>query len=520
MIGSANILLSPGKQKYTRNLSLMTKYMKPIVLFVALFAFAFQSCKKSRSDIGAILFKETKNKVFKKVDSAAYYKVFREMLEAEKENISNSTAIQNFYRQNEYEPYFIVNFSKDQQLNTLLQRYQQAPSHGLNPEIFNYSELQPLIAKLYDKKGIQTVAEAYQTIAKIELLTANSLVKYATIMKYGMVNPRKIFARYYMKTAKPDSAFTNSVLAVSDLKSYLDSIQPKYPEYLKLQQALAQKQGSDEVRKAIALNLERLRWQNKPSSDRYVYVNIASYMLKYVDNGQTGLTMKVCVGKGPEQEYADADYDESEGSVRPRNHTTPQLNSEIYNAQVNPEWNIPESIANGEIAKKAAEDPYYLANSNIQISDKSGNLVDADAIDWTTANASDYSFKQAPGEGNALGRIKFQFKNASAVYLHDTPAQQAFNQDVRAVSHGCVRLEQPMELARALYGEGKNFNTIQSEMNEANPTLRDVPLSPKVPVYLDYRTAFVDESGQVKVVTDVYRLDNVLYRRMGKALAY
>lgn len=498
----------------------MKKSIKLLALSLMLIAFVCQSCKKSRSDIGAVLFQETKNKVFKKVDSAAYYKVFREMLEAEKGNLSNSTLIQNFYRQNENEPYFIVNFTKDQQLNTLLQRYQQATSHGLNPDIFNYSELKPLVAKLYDKKGVKTVEEAYQTIARIELLTANSLLKYATIMKYGMVNPRKIFARYYMKTAKPDSAFMNGVLAVGDLKAYLDSIQPKDPQYLKLQQVLAQKSGSEGVRRTIALNLERLRWQNKPTGDRYVYVNIADYMLKYVDNGKTALTMKVCVGKGPEQEYAEADYDESEGSVRPHNHTTPQLNSEIYNAQVNPEWNIPESIAKGEISKKAMEDPYYLANSNIGVFDKSGNPVDADAIDWSGADVSQYSFKQAPGEGNALGKIKFQFVNASSVYLHDTPAQKPFDLDIRAVSHGCVRLEKPMELARALYGDGQKFNSIQREMDEANPTLRDVSLSPKVPVYLDYLTAFADESGQVKVRPDVYRLDAVLYNRMRKALAY
>ncbi len=494
--------------------------VKQLLIFLAFLAFISQSCKKSRSDIGAILFKQTKNKVYKNVDSGAYYKVFKTLLEEQKDNLSNSSLIQDFYRQNEYEPYFIVHFTDGEQLKAMLQRYQQASSHGLNPEIFNYTELQPLINKLYDKKGIKNVDEAYKTIAKIELLSANSLVKYATIMKYGMVNPRKIFARYYMKTAKPDSAFMRNVLAVTNLKEYLDSIQPKDPQYIKLQEALAQKSGSEQSRKAIALSLERLRWQNKPTSDRYVYVNIADYMLKYVNKGKIALTMKVCVGKGPEQEYADADYDESDGSVRPHNHTTPQLNSEIYNAQVNPEWNIPESIAKGEISKKAMEDPYYLANSNIEVSDKSGNPVDADAIDWSGADVSQYSFKQAPGEGNALGKIKFQFVNASSVYLHDTPAKKPFDLDVRAVSHGCVRLEQPMELARALYGDGQKFNTIQKEMDEANPTLRDVSLSPKVPVYIDYLTAFLDESGQVKVRPDVYRLDEVLARRMGRALAY
>ncbi|MXV15144.1 L,D-transpeptidase family protein [Hufsiella ginkgonis] len=485
------------------------------------------SCKKPRSDIGAILFKETKNKVFKKVDSVAYYKVFKELLAAEKDNLSNSSLIQEFYTTNGYEPYFIVNFTKDKQLLNVVDHYAQAPAHGLSPELFNHAELAPLVAKLYGKKDIKTVDEAYKVIARTELLTANSLIKYATAMQYGIVNPRKIFARYYMKTAKPDSAFMQKVFAITDIKSFLDTIQPSGDQYKKLQAALASNyiytgMTAEETKKVIGLNLERLRWKNKPTTDRYVWVNIPDYMLTYVENGKPALTMKVCVGKGPEQSQADADFDESEESVRPHNHTTPQLSSAINNAQVNPVWNIPESIAKNEIYAHVMKDPYYLVNNSINVYTKSGSQVDADDIDWSDVDKNNipYSFKQAPGDDNSLGKIKFQFPNSSSVYLHDTPAQKPFALPVRAVSHGCVRVEKPLELAHALFGDGEKYNLVKEEMTESNPSARDISLSQPVPVFLDYMTAFADAAGQVQIRPDVYKLDDVLYRRIRKALAY
>jgi murein L,D-transpeptidase YcbB/YkuD len=501
-------------------------YIKQVIKRYGILSLVFlatlQSCKKSRSDIGAVLFKETKNKVFKKVDSAAYYKVFSEMLAVSKDSLSNGQLIDDFYKKNNYEPYFVVNFVPKEQLRIMVERYAEAGSHGLDPEYFKYSEIKALTDKIYGKRNIKTTEDAYRDIARLELLTASSLLKYSTALKYGLVNPRKIFARYYMKTDKPDSAFYNSIFAITDLKAFMDELQPKDESYKKLQQALTSNfvytgLSPQETKKVIALNLERLRWKNKPTPDEYVWVNIADYSLKYVKGGKTNLTMKVCVGKGPEQEPEMADYDESEGSVRPHNHETPQLNSEIYNVQVNPVWNIPESIAKGEIIGHVKADPQYLANNNIDVY-RNEKKVDNDNIDWSDISDGTYSFKQAPGDDNALGKIKFQFINASNVYLHDTPAQAAFKLGVRAVSHGCVRLEKPLDFAQALFGNGEKYDLVKKEIAETNPTSRDIAVSPKIPVYLDYMTAFVDDSGQIQIRPDVYWLDSVLYQRIKRAM--
>jgi murein L,D-transpeptidase YcbB/YkuD len=488
----------------------------------------FQSCKKSRSDVGAVLFKESKNKVFKNIDSAKYNQVFRKVLSESEAELRSPAVLRAFYSKNEYEPYFIVNLVPDEKFKELLRYYSKAPEHGLKANLFDYHELKSLVDKIYDKRAIKTVDEAYQTIARLEVLTANSLIKYTNALQYGTVNPRRVFARYYMNTKRPDSVSMSRVFHVKDFKSYLDSIQPQNSSYKKLQQALAQGyqyQGlsKEETARIIKLNMERLRWKNKTNDDRYVWVNIPDFRLTYFEGGKAKLNMKVCVGESKEPNYYEKlqEYNET-GDIddRPHNHETPLLNSEIHTIVVNPIWNIPKSIAQSEIATKAAEDPYYLANMGIEVY-KDGKKIDSDYIDWDEVSQENLAldFKQSPGDDNALGKMKFLFKNSSSVYLHDTPAKKAFNLNNRAVSHGCVRVEDPLALAQAIAKSGDMFNRIKADFTDSTKDSDSYAIKDKVPVYLDYMTCWVDESDNIQIRPDVYYLDQVLYRKMAKFLA-
>ena len=202
-------------------------------------------------------------------------------------------------------------------------------------------------------------------------------------------------------------------------------------------------------------------------------------------------------------------------------HETPLLNSVIHSVQVNPIWNIPRSIATKEIIVEAAKDPYYLANKNILVYDQRGRVVkDPETINWSkiTKENCTYEFKQQPGEDNSLGKIKFLFENRSSVYLHDTPAKDAFHYRMRAVSHGCVRLEKPLDLAHTLFSDTVKYNRIAKDMLEDDPTPEDISLRPRVPVYITYKTCWVDQNGQLQFRGDVYGLDIVLYDYMKKYL--
>jgi len=126
-------------------------------------------------------------------------------------------------------------------------------------------------------------------------------------------------------------------------------------------------------------------------------------------------------------------------------------------------------------------------------------------------------FKQRPGDDNSLGKIKFLFKNDVAVYLHDTPAKAAFDKKVRSVSHGCVRVEKPLELAQALFGNSKQYEVIKTEMAKTeNQEAKDIALPTQIPVYLTYFTSWSDANGTLQFRNDIYGLDVVLYSYLQK----
>jgi murein L,D-transpeptidase YcbB/YkuD len=490
------------------------------IILIAGSAILLPSCKKKvRSDISKVLFEETKNKAFKNLDADTFAVVFERLLEKEKATLTNPKLITSYYKLNDYEPSLVLQHLPKGNLKAVPEYLSKSSDHGLAPTIFNVEELTTLINEFYSKDGIKTSDEAYTELAKLELKLANSLINYNNALQYGILSPRKVYANYYTVTKRPDSITMLQVFAIKNIRSFLDSIQPKDPQYIALQTAL--KSGTvgtgmteDEFKRILSVNLERLRWKNKPTQDKYVIVNIPDYRLDVMENGKSALNMKVCVGEGRNKDFkAELKEYEEEGlnKDRPFSRETPQLNSMIHSVQVNPVWNIPESIATNEITKYAAKDRYYLSSKNIDVYQNGKLIEDPETIDFSAADAGKkYTFKQRPGDDNSLGKIKFLFKNDVAVYLHDTPAKAAFNLPMRAVSHGCVRVEQPLELARALFGEGEKLSTIDTQMKSETPEAKDIVLKPQVPVYLTYATVWADANGKLQFRKDVYGLDIVL----------
>ena len=268
--------------------------------------------------------------------------------------------------------------------------------------------------------------------------------------------------------------------------------------------------------------MERLRWKNKPAENEYVYVNIPDFHLDVIDSGKSILNMKVCVGEGRNKKYLNSleNYNDTCKIDNPYAHETPLLSSVIHSVQVNPIWNIPQSIATKEIIVQAAKDPYYLSNKNINVYKDDKLIEDPETINWSkvTKDNSDYEFKQQPGADNSLGKIKFLFENRSSVYLHDTPAKEAFHYTMRAVSHGCVRLEKPLDLAHTLFTDTIKYKLIAKDMQEDEPTPEDISLRPRIPVYITYITCWSDKDGQLQFRGDVYGLDIVLYDHLKKYL--
>ncbi len=252
----------------------------------------------------------------------------------------------------------------------------------------------------------------------------------------------------------------------------------------------------------IELNMERLRWILGNREQRSIVVNIANFQLDVIENGKSLMSMKAVVGK--------------------RYWNTPVFTAKMTYLIINPPWNVPESIARKDLLKKIKDNPHYLAEQNIKVltgRESRKEEIDPATIDWSkiTADTLPYRFRQEPGPMNALGRLKFVLPNRFDVYLHDTPAKRLFSENVRTLSHGCIRIEKPVELAEyglrddPLWTREKLLAAIQQG------TEQKVLLPHPINVYFLYLTAWVDADGAVQFRNDIYgrdkRLDEALHKK-------
>lgn len=242
----------------------------------------------------------------------------------------------------------------------------------------------------------------------------------------------------------------------------------------------------------IELNLERWRWLPADLGDRYILVNVPEMRLRVHEGGHVPLSMAVVVGT----------------PATP----TPIFNDEMKYVVLSPYWNVPDSIAQGETLPGLIKDPTYLARNNMEIVDQDGNIVAPEDMDQSALDR--YRFRQRPGKANSLGLVKFMFPNQYNVYLHDTPADSLFARAGRAFSHGCVRVEDPMALAKYVLRDQPEWTTeaINAAMHSGKE--KSVSLKEPIPVYLGYWTAHVDEADILHFRADVYGIDADQDRRL------
>jgi murein L,D-transpeptidase YcbB/YkuD len=244
-----------------------------------------------------------------------------------------------------------------------------------------------------------------------------------------------------------------------------------------------------ERRAQLALTLER--WRLEPEWPQpFAWVALPHFTLWIVDADTTLFAHRVVVGTP--------------------DNATPELSSAVDVVVAYPYWHVPYSIASTEILPKARGDSAYLVRNRYALRDRDGNAVDPASVDWSGVSAGNFPYlvRQEGGTGNALGLVKFLFPNPYAVYLHDTNAKRYFDKERRAYSHGCVRLDRPMDFAAYLFGlqeDGPGMAEVRAAIDERRE--RKMPLRRKLPVHFRHFSAVAGADGLPVFGPDLYGLD-------------
>ncbi len=468
-----------------------------------------------------------------------------------------------------YEPFFVNKGKYNALGDSLLSLIRNARWYGLVPEDYHLAQLDTLTAEFYNTKD--STYDAY-AIAQSELLLCDAWFKMGAHVNKGRFYPDSL--RLEWKPAKLDSnwrALMTEGLQTKNLRAALDSLEPRHEAYVFLKNEFRKflkeneqvnwdsvsffnitdtllfkedlknrllqtgdydstATGNDSVKLAKAIKsfqlkfnlepdgklgkytkqalsyskekvirqmemaMERWRWESRDFPETYFWVNIPSAQLTVYEADTVVLQSNVVVGK-PET-------------------PTPALKSKINYMLIYPYWNVPVSIATKEILPAVQRDTSYLRRKNFEVIGARGKVIDPKTIKWKkyTKDHLPFKFRQRIGDDNSLGVVKFNFNNKYGVYLHDTNSKKYFKTFYRFQSHGCMRLEKYMEVARFLIRDDTlklPYDTLDRYF--ATPEQRKIPIKKNFPIYVKYYTCTADTAG-LHVYIDIYKRDEQLMK--------
>ena len=428
--------------------------------------------------------------------------------------------------------------------DTLLRQLHQIRRMGLSDAYFKAKEIDEDLMR-FKALDFDQQHSVNDVVARLEYRLTRAYLVYVAGQYYGFVNPKKAHNRmeekvdaagnvkkqymllYDVPVKRPTSAFYVQALRKIENDSVGNMMREVEPQTAMYHQLLRQLDDSmsESGRKRVLVNMERCRWREEtpmPVSVKRVVINIPAFML-YAYGADSTIEMRIGCGRT---------------TMR-----TPLLTSKIEYIQINPEWNIPQSIIDNEVSEHAGDSSYFARNHYYIAERSTGKKVPISSVSRAMLTSGNYRVAQDRGQGNSLGRIIFRFKNNHAVYLHDTSSPAAFNNSVRAVSHGCVRVQRPFDLACYLLEgvddwtldkirismdippettQGKDYiRTHEPEESEDGRRLpfslvSYMPVEPHVPIYITYYTLYPDVNGQIQTYPDVYGYDRYVWEYLEK----
>ena len=364
-------------------------------------------------------------------------------------------------------------------------------------------------------------------LARLEYNLTRAFLRYAVGQRYGFTNPKQYLNRLDIRDSdsvrttyrtlfdipihiKGPVTFHEAIRSVRNDSAgwYLRQAMNHSRTYTELKKCLDSPQTYD--REKVLVNMERARWQPAEmpdGNDDHIIVNIPSFRLWAMRNGIPQIDTRICCG-----------------AVKTK---TPLLYSRLKRMDVNPLWIIPMSIRKNELARHVGDANYFLSRNYYAQNKKTGKKLTGEDITWNVITSGEWSVIQKGGQGNSLGRIIFRFDNNFSIYIHDTSSRSAFEKGNRAVSHGCIRVENPYELARYLLNgnDDETAEKIKYSMEadlmapdtKASKLVHSVNISPQIPLSIVYYTLYPIHN-KVESFPDIYGYDVITGNELKKCI--
>lgn len=401
------------------------------------------------------------------------------------------SGVRAFYATNDFSLAWHEGKNRIPAADSLVAAIRNADQAGLIPEDYH---LRNIVTLMQDCVSPRRLAQA-------DLLLSDAFLTLYHHLKNGRLDPLTLHRKIILEA---DTAAIQLLEKLPDLpvRTALLSAEPLATQYQLLKGALQKylvstSDDSSNMERALkaTLNMERWRWQ-KPWPERYVLVNVPSFLMRVVEHDSLFLESRVIVGK--------------------RETPTPVLESVIRSFVIYPYWHVPLSIASTEILPALQSDTAYLGRNNFEVLDRRGRVIRNDTIQWRRYSRDHFPFilRQREGSENSMGIIKFNFANNYGVYLHDTNSKRLYARRKRDLSHGCVRVNKAVDLAHYLVREDDvyvspedldQYLSLQQRLN--------IDLRKPITVKLEYFTAEVRD-GVPFFYDDIYKKDSVMMQSL------
>jgi murein L,D-transpeptidase YcbB/YkuD len=286
------------------------------------------------------------------------------------------------------------------------------------------------------------------------------------------------------------AAVIEGLAGAPDKAAYLTGTHPRHPQFERLREkyaeAIAKTGGKpNAAAKKILANMEMWRWMHDDLGAVHLMANVPSYMIELVKDGKAIHTERIVVGEIGKQ---------SSIFTRPLKSIT-----------FRPMWRVPESIKVNELWPSLLRGGGLMRQYGLEVETKDGRRLDWRTMDWRTLDIRNYEVVQPAGRKSVMGYVKFSFPSQHTIFMHDTPDKWMFNSKQRTLSHGCLRLRNPLKTAELILAEDKGWDAAKvDDLAKNGPMNNEIPMDTKIKMHIAYFTTWVDDAGTLKTYNDVY----------------